>query len=426
MAVKNSITSMKISAQKLEKYSSLLFYLCIFRASLDPISEMFQIGGIGLGSLVSFLIMLLFFLSLIRTEFRGDKKVFILGLAFISLALISVFYSPISLESFKSFIVLPAYYSMFCITFYFCRNQLSLFSLFRVTIYSSFIPIVIGMSEIIGILKPSYAYSDRIFSTFYHPNALAFYLLIVIVCSGFMLKSRLFKIKNKERAFLLFIAFCSLILLLGTQTRSAWIGLFLIFFIYSILAEKRYLMHLAVFSVAALSLPPVQERLADLFMENENIEYFEAGNSFEWRQIVWEDSWQFIKNNPIFGHGYDTFSHYYPQFSRLNETHAFDAHNVYVQITFDMGFLGLLIYLGIAYGILKRLWQYRHIDPNGLAILIALVCAYLLVGYSDNLLFYLSFNWYFFLIIGGVFFSLPYIDSLNKSDEMITNVNSSK
>lgn len=402
---------MMISAVTVRQFSAAFFFLCLFRSSLDPVSELFQVGGLGLGSVINFIVLFVFVITLIKFEFIINRRVFLLGGAFVLLSFFSVFYSPMKFESFKSFVVVPAYFCIFILPFYFCRSGKALLSIFRVTIYSSIIPVFVGFLEMLDLVKPSYAYNDRLFSTFYHPNALAFYLLVVISSCMFVVKSSLVKVGAKERCFVFFMMLVMVVVLLGTQTRSSWIALFLVFFIYSILAERKYLIYVVLGAVIAFSLPAVQNRISDLFEENDNIEYFEASNSLEWRQIAWSDSFSFIKEKPIVGHGYNTFSYYYPFFSRLNELRGFDAHNVYVQVTFDMGFLGLILYLSIVIGLMKRLWFYRKKDIKGISILFSLMCSYALVGYSDNLLYYLSFNWYFLLLMGGVYFYLPCLES---------------
>lgn len=168
----------------------------------------------------------------------------------------------------------------------------------------------------------------------------------------------------------------------------------------------------------AMLVPSIQERVLDIFTGNDIDSVLDEGgrlNSYAWRKVVWLASWDYIINKPYFGHGYNSFSYYFLDFFPLESNTEFDAHNAYVQIAFDMGFLGLLAYLFLFFRILQRLFRFRLFDKPGGAIIIGLICSYIVVSYSDNMLFYLSYNWYFWLIL-GVFYYIP-IDVLNKKFE---------
>jgi O-antigen ligase len=193
-----------------------------------------------------------------------------------------------------------------------------------------------------------------------------------------------------------------------TKTRSAWIAMAMIFILYGMMVERKYLLYLVLISLGALLIPSVHERVIDLFAGNsiENITEGEPLNSYAWRKVVWLASWDYIINKPILGHGYDTFSYYFLEFTPLEGEKGYDAHNVYVQIAFDMGFLGLFAYLIIFIGIMIRLFKLFVYDKKGGVILIALLFSYMLVCMSDNMLYYLSYNWYFWFLM-GVFYYIP-------------------
>jgi hypothetical protein len=65
------------------------------------------------------------------------------------------------------------------------------------------------------------------------------------------------------------------------------------------------------------------------------------------------------------------------------------------------GLAGLLAYLWL-YG--RLLWMLRAmvpLDRLGAFISIALIVVYLVISFSDNMLAYLSFNWYFWFMVGA-------------------------
>lgn len=191
-----------------------------------------------------------------------------------------------------------------------------------------------------------------------------------------------------------------------TKTRSAWLALIIMFSVYALLIERRYLLYLFLSLLMLLLIPEVQDRVLDIFSGSgvDSLDVGESLNSYEWRKVVWFASWDYIAERPFLGHGYDTFSYYFLDFFPLEESKGFDAHNAYVQITFDMGFLGLFAYLLIFTFIMKRLLIQFKKDKKGTSIIIGLVISYLVAGYSDNMLFYLSYNWYFWGLLGGFFF----------------------
>jgi hypothetical protein len=41
-------------------------------------------------------------------------------------------------------------------------------------------------------------------------------------------------------------------------------------------------------------------------------------------------------------------------------------------------------------------------DPPGIVIILCILAAYVLESYSDNMQFYLSFNWYFWFVMGTI------------------------
>ena len=73
----------------------------------------------------------------------------------------------------------------------------------------------------------------------------------------------------------------------------------------------------------------------------------------------------------------------------------------YVQVVFDMGLLGLLTYVGLLLGILIKYLRHFATDLKGNSVLLALLVSFMVVCYSDNMLFYLSYCWYLWLFLGG-------------------------
>lgn len=386
-------------------FSKGLFVLILLRASLDPILDISKVGGIGLGALLNLIIVLISFSILYRFKFQLSKAILLAWLPFLLLGLLSVFISPEKVSSMRSFFAILTYFSCFLIPFYYIKSPQDVFGLIRLTVYSSVLPLCVAFFEFAFPAGSTGSNGFRVSGSFSHPNIFAFYLVLISTICFFTIKSNRFVFEYKFLKYVKVIFLLSVVCLLATKTRSAWIALIIIFFTYGVLVEKKYIFYLILLALVALLIPSIQERIFDIFSGN-SVDVLDEGgklNSYAWRQVVWNSAWSFILDKPFFGHGYNTFSYYFLDFFPLESSKGFDAHNVYVQIAFDMGFLGVISYFSLFVTLLYRASFYYKIDKKGGALVIGLLISYLVVGYSDNMLFYLSYNWYFWFFI-GIFF----------------------
>jgi O-antigen ligase len=84
----------------------------------------------------------------------------------------------------------------------------------------------------------------------------------------------------------------------------------------------------------------------------------------------------------------------------LESSRGVDAHNIYIQLLFETGFVGLVSYLWIFWRKLIFLLRYWAFDWRGITMVTAMVGVYLIIGYSDNLLEYVSYCWLFWFALG--------------------------
>ena len=384
-------------------FSPVIYLLLLTRASLDPILKLTDFGGISLGALLNLTLVVLFFGGLLQRRGTISATVLRLWAGFLIVGIISIITSPIPITSFRSFVSILTYFSIFSFAYSFVKSEKDLAAVMKLIIYASLIPFATSVFQF--MFPDSYitSYSGfRLFGSFSHPNIFAFFLVLVASVSFFCIKSEavLFS-KRYVRVCYILIPLCA-ICLIATQTRSAWIAFFAIFLIYGLLYERKYLVVVCCIGVVALFLPFVQDRIADLASDSQITDTgAEKLNSYAWRKVVWLSSWDFIQNKIWFGHGYDTFSHYFLDFFILEESKGFDAHNAYVQVTFDMGFLGLIAFMVLLFGILIKFIRHLYIDPKGICLYISFIFAFMLVCYSDNMLFYLSYCWYLWLFLGA-------------------------
>src|SRR5262249_29767045 len=151
--------------------------------------------------------------------------------------------------------------------------------------------------------------------------------------------------------------------------------------------------------------PGVEERLLDL--QTGWLDYGYARlNSYAWRKILWQSALDWLMENPseylVLGYGLGSFEHYLPMFFPRAGVERVGAHNVFLQIFFEMGILGLLAFLCLFVALFSKLKIGYSFDKGGAMILMGLALAQLAASYSDNMLDYLAYQWYFWFIMGVV------------------------
>ena len=79
---------------------------------------------------------------------------------------------------------------------------------------------------------------------------------------------------------------------------------------------------------------------------------------------VWKDTVHIVRDFPVFGTGLGTFNNIYPHYQTKYPQFLFDhAHNDYIEILTDTGFVGFIIVAGIVitfFSTVIRRWRIRH------------------------------------------------------------------
>ena len=152
----------------------------------------------------------------------------------------------------------------------------------------------------------------------------------------------------------------------------------------------------------AMLIPEFRDRIFDLNQGNVVVQYARL-NSFAWRQLAWQDALQWMEPmRYLVGYGNGGFIFYSPTFNSIRGGGNFGAHNVLVQLFFDIGVLGIVTYLWLFAACFKMLR--RNFGRSYILEIISasLLFGYLIISLSDNMLFYLVYNWYFWFFIGAV------------------------
>lgn len=382
----------------------LLFAVLLLRASGDIVLEGTRVGSAGasagLGGAINALIILIAVLFIVEKPKLLPRKAAAAWLIFLAIQLVSVIVSPATVPAIKSLLGLVSYFSVFVCAFYIVRTPEDFRFVIRLFLASSIIPAIFGLVSL-GMNASGGLSGFRLKSTFVHANIFAFYLTLVISLCLYMMKSPAFRLTGTIRWALTGYIFLLFVMLLFTQTRSAWLACLLLFVLYGLIFERRYLIYISVLGILALMVPSVQDRVSDLFSNNTVTATYARLNSFAWRTYLWESALNWMSPyRYLIGYGSEAFGYYSGVFFPLAGDTWWEAHNVFVQIFFDAGLIGLTAYLAIFYRMLRVLLRFYSHDRLAAGIMICALIDYLVVSASDNMLGYLAFNWYFWLLMG--------------------------
>jgi O-antigen ligase len=376
--------------------------LVFIRPLCDPFfgDGKIDIGGqtVTYGALINIVVIFALLFNFSKIWPIVPAKMRTIWLPYLAVAFAAVLYSPIPFEALRTYLTYASFFAMFLLAFAVTRSERDFVFFLKLMISSSVIPVVYGMAQLVTGFN---LYEGRIQSTFAHPNIFAFFIVMVIGIVLFLQSTNRIKLSGQFRLRLLIYLLPLVTLLLFTKTRSAWVGCAIELLAYGIFYDRKALVLLALAPFVVLAIPGVSDRIADLSTGNDYIGGTGSNlNAYAWRMILWESSFTFIWQKPLFGYGIGTFHLYSPQFFVLDHVNAGDAHSVFVQTIFEMGFVGLAAFALIFFGNLIWLAQFWPLDKRGIPVIAAIMIAYLDFSYSDNVLGYLAFNWPFWFLFG--------------------------
>lgn len=387
----------------------LLLLILLFRSVGDLVLEStrFSLGGqeLGVGTLLNAFVILTVMLFVLEKPTALPRRAVAMWAGFVAATLLSVLYSPEKGGAIRQVLSLFSYFAVFAGAFYFVNSREHFRRALQLVLLSSVLPVMYAAVEI--ALNAGSLAGFRLESTFQHPNIFAFYLVLVIALSLYFLKGlqdptqRTSALAVAKRYALGCYMVVLAVMLAATKTRSAWLACFAIFAAYAFLFERRYLAYLLLAVVLALLVPGIRERVADVGVNSAAGPYVQL-DSFSWRVQAWQASLKWMEpSHYLTGYGMDAFHFHSLQFSPFFGKEGFYAHNVYVQLFFDTGLIGLLAYLWIFAQMLLAIKALQQKDRLAAFVISALVVAYLVVSFSDNMLGYLVFNWYFWFVCGA-------------------------
>ena len=369
---------------------------------MDPLLDTTKLGSFGLGAVINALVILIAIIAIVQQPNPVRKVLKQTWLPFLIISSISLAFAPEFINALKAYIALLSYASIFALAIILIKNEEDYGKWMRLVFFSSLIPVAYGFVDAaIG----GYASTNgfRINSTFSHPNIFAFYLTLMISLGFYFYKSNASYIPLFFRRTMPIYILMMLALLLMTKTRSAWASCFIFFTLYAIIYERKYLFLIVLAPLVALLIPEIRERILDLGQGNEVINYSKL-NSYAWRKMIWESGLRFMDISHYFlGYGLESFKHYSLDFFAMAGGVQRGAHSVYVQLFFEVGALGLMAYIWLHLKVVRLLLQFYKTNKLLIFCAILFLLQFMLMAYSDNMLGYLSFNWYLWFVLGAAY-----------------------
>jgi putative inorganic carbon (HCO3(-)) transporter len=243
----------------------------------------------------------------------------------------------------------------------------------------------------------------RIFSTMENPNIYAGYLVTVIALAGGMMLTAMQK-KVKLWYIGLLCIFCTCLAL--TYSRGGWVSFLSVLATLALFRSKRLLWLLvAAPLIAVLVNPMLLERLTSIVHP--------VDSSSQLRMALWESSWAMLMEHPILGIGWGAYWMVYPAYDFwINDsaTTIYHAHNMFLHIGAELGFLGLGAFTWLLVSVLRiALALNRRCSKHeicGIALgLAAALIGIIINGLTDHIMFNIQMS-IFFWIIAGITVSL--------------------
>jgi tetratricopeptide (TPR) repeat protein/O-antigen ligase len=201
-------------------------------------------------------------------------------------------------------------------------------------------------------------YGQRSISTFGNPNFFSAYILIVI----FWVIGDLFDKKNIKLWFLVLLI--NITGLAITMTRSSFMGLFFGIIILGYLIiyrlknvifnqlKKIFYIIISGMILLAVVLSAMSPQFSERIRAITNVK--SMGSALTQRLLIWESSYDMLKDTPVVGRGWGNFEIFYPFYQgkllhkplyRTLRTHANNTHNFLLELLTQVGIIGTGIYI---------------------------------------------------------------------------------
>lgn len=329
---------------------------------------------------------------------------FLVLLVFLIYSVLSIIFSEYKIDSSKEIIRLASIFILFISGFIIINSEKKLLYFISFILISALVPFVASLYQII---TNDQRYESRIYGTFFHPNPFSFYLLLLLALTTYLVFSTNISYQHYKKLapwLLIIIA----LLIFFTQTRSIWFASVL--FILLISMFKNYKVFFAVILLGCMLVvfqaifegTTIENRISDIL--------YNPFNSLVWRLEIWQDAFNLAREKFIFGYGLNTAA-VKLEYLRGTEFGSTELHNDYLKMFFELGIIGLFLYLLIFVFLIRTLFQ-PQISYDKKVVFGIFISIIFLISFFDNVLRVSAFQYILWTSLGGVMGS-----SLNKFEK---------
>jgi O-antigen ligase len=252
----------------------------------------------------------------------------------------------------------------------------------------------------------------RVTSCFKHANDLSSYFITFLplfLCLSFFYPQKNIDLDKKwfdsiyVKGFLTLLFVIALITLGLTYSRSGWLA-FLLSLAWLMYRQPKLLLGMAVCALLFLVIfiPKLKQTRELAFSP-------EIGSFTSQRTVYWKEAGQIIKENPVFGHGLNTYSMAGTRFRGTGMWGGY-PHNCYLQIAAETGIPSLLLFIWILVSLFKMGVKDIRSHPNSLiskilAGLLAGFTGYLIQSFFDTNFYSLRLSSLMWIVIGMIVFA---------------------
>lgn len=220
-----------------------------------------------------------------------------------------------------------------------------------------------------------------------NPNTLAIYMIFSIFIS--FISFDYFNFRKSLRILFSLNVLCAIAVIFFTQSKKGLIFGFLFILLYLLLnfsiRKFSYIFLISILALIVLAQIPVIEEAfqKSLYRFEVMLSVLEGrnvvgGGSTDSRLDFIKLGWEGFKEKPLFGHGINSFQHYYGHVS----------HNNFIELLFSFGIIGPLIYYQIHISILLKLFLNRIGLNVGILIFILILMDMSLLSFESKVVMF--------------------------------------
>lgn len=346
---------------------------------------------------------------------RGKRvvKIELLDIFIFIFAIITIFGGIVSsggTASIKSALL----YSGFMLSYFLAVNMLrkrkSIEKTIKLIVFASSIIAIIGIFEQgKGTVNPSWVdtvvfsgIGTRVTSLFDNPNMLSIYLIIAF---PFVLGEIVSARSGKERLLYLLCAVSILICTVFTWSRGAWLGLIVSVCIFLLAYNIKTIWALVLVFISM----PLWSMLIPGTVISRAISIGSLTDSSTFYRIyTWKGVFRMLKDCFFsgIGTGESAFTEVFPLYSYAGTEYVMHSHNLYLEITIQLGIVGLLIFAAIMFFYTQKCFGHIKTHQNSDRSRIIAICGIssivgaLVMGLTDHIWYNYRVFLFFWTVIG--------------------------